>query len=369
MDDLLKNAIKYYNNGKKLYEANDKTKAMKYFESSLNMINEFKKLKPDELSNINTVINTINNTEADCIKYLKQDNVFDLITKNNIEAIKKIEHINFREIDANGNTVLHHAIDVGDTGILKEMFKKGGMIDTVNGNGNTLLEYACMKRDPNIIAFMANHGSNMQKHLFFRKGDNKFYLNKSDIDMAIMLKLIIINRLKVKKENENYSSFSFLEKFFNLSDLVGLDKFTIRDILIGLHQMFNNKESYKSYSQIITEDLVEFETNKTGTKNEINKCIYTKIDIILSNMVPFINYPYNIASIFIVKNEIKYLMKNILRYNKKDFKNILMTKLFEDYIQTGIFPEDYIGIIVYNILSKINLSKELNDTSLSLKGL
>ena len=31
-----------------------------------------------------------------------------------------------------------------------------------------------------------------------------------------------------------------------------------------------------------------------------------------------------------------------------------MTKLFEDYIQTGLFPEDYIGIIVYNILSKIN---------------
>jgi hypothetical protein len=353
MDDLLAKAIKYYNDGKKLYDTNDKTKAMKYFESSLNIINEFKRLKPDELSNLNTVINVINNTEADCIKYLQTDNVFDLITKNNLEAIKKIEHINFREIDGNGNTVLHHAIDVGDTGILKEMFKKGGLIDTVNGNGNTLLEYACIKRDPNIIAFMANHGANMQKHLFFRKGDNKFYLNKSDIDIAIMLKLIIVNRLKVKKEQiekSDYASFVFLEKYFNLSELVGFDKFTIRDILLGLHQMFNNKESYKSYSQIINEELIEFENNKHM------KCIYNKIDIILSNMVPFINYPYNIASIFIVKNEIKYLMKNILRYNKKDFKNILMTKLFEDYIQTGLFPEDYIGIIVYNILSKINLS-------------
>ena len=29
MDDLLTKAIKYYNNGKKLYDANDKTKAMK----------------------------------------------------------------------------------------------------------------------------------------------------------------------------------------------------------------------------------------------------------------------------------------------------------------------------------------------------
>jgi hypothetical protein len=357
MDELLTKAMKYYNNGKKLYEANDKTKAKKMFEHSLNAINEFKKFNPEGLNNINTIIQT---TEVECMKYLKVPenyNVFNLVTKNDLEAIKNIEHINFREIDANGNTVLHHAIDVGDTGILKEMFKKGGMIDTVNGNGNTLLEYACLKKDPNIIEFMANHGANMQKHLFFRKGDNKFYLNKSDIDMAIMLKIIIVNRLKVKSDLSNkldktdYASFAFLEKYINLNDLIGFDKYTVRDMLIGLHHMFNNKESYKSYSQIINEELMEFESNKT---NEINKCIYTKLDIILSNMVPFINYPYNIASIFIVKNEIKHLMKNVLRYNKKDFKNILMTKLFEDYIQTGLFPEDYIGIIVYNILSKVN---------------
>ncbi len=354
MDDILTKAMKYYNDGKKLYESNDKTKAKKLFERSLDAINEYKKLKPEALTNINTIIQT---TEVECIKYLNiSTNVFELISKNDLESIRKIEHINFREIDANGNTVLHHAIDVGDMGILKEMFKKGGMIDTVNGNGNTLLEYACLKKDPNIIEFMANHGANMQKHLFFRKGDNKFYLNKSDIDMAIILKIIIVNRLKVKNENQDindksyYASFVFLEKYFNLTDLIGFDKYTVRDLLIGLHQMFNNKESYKSYSKIINEELLEFENNK------LIKCIYTKMDIVLSNIVPFINYPFNVASIFIVKNEIKYLMKNVLRYNKKDFKNILMTKLFEDYIQTGLFPEDYIGIIVYNILSKINLT-------------
>ena len=346
MDELLTKAMKYYNNGKKLYEANDKAKAKILFEHSLNAISEFKKLHPDKLNSINTVVQA---TEVECIKYLNvpENNVFNLVTKNDLEAIKQIKHINFREINANGNTVLHHAIDVGDTGILKEMFKKGGMIDTVNGHGNTLLEYACLKKDPNIIEFMAKHGANMQKHLFLRKGE-KFYLNKSDIDMAIMLKIIIVNRLKTI--NTNYTSFAFLEKHFNLTDLIGFDRYTIKDVLIGLHYMFNNKESYKSYSQIITEEIIEFETNN----NDNNKCIYTKLDIILSNIVPFINYPFNIASIFIVKNEIKYLMKNILRYNKKDFKKVLMTKLFEDYIQSSLFPEDYIGIIVYNILSKVN---------------
>jgi hypothetical protein len=94
--------------------------------------------------------------------------------------------------------------------------------------------------------------------------------------------------LKVKSDLSNkldktdYASFAFLEKYINLNDLIGFDKYTVRDMLIGLHHMFNNKESYKSYSQIINEELMEFESNKT---NEINKCIYTKIDIILLGVI------------------------------------------------------------------------------------
>jgi hypothetical protein len=86
----------------------------------------------------------------------------------------------------------------------------------------------------------------------------------------------------------------------------------------------------------------------------LNKCIYNMVDIILTNMVPFINYPFNISSVFIIKEELKWLMRdNILKNNKNDFKNILMNSLFEKYITTGLFAEDYIGVIVYNILSKI----------------
>ena len=72
----------------------------------------------------------------------------------------------------------------------RRLLKSHENIYILDDNGNTLLEYACLKKDPNIIAFMASHGSNMQKHLFFRKGDTKHYLHKSDIDMAILLKLI-----------------------------------------------------------------------------------------------------------------------------------------------------------------------------------
>ncbi len=337
---ILKKALKLYVTGKDIYNSNDKEKAKLYFEKSLNTLTELKNI--DKIKKYTQLIET---TEADCIKYLKtSNNIFEMVQKNDLEGIKNIEHINFREINEFGNTVLHHAIDVGDTGILKEILKKGGMIDTVNGNGHTLLEYACLKKDPNMIQFMINHGSNMQKHLFFRKGENKYYLNKSDIDMAILLKLVCFNSLKT----DSQLSFSFLDNFFNTSDLVGFDKFTIRDIMKGLHYMFKNKDSYETYKKIIIEELTVFEETKTLTK-----CIYNKIDLVLVNLVPFINYPFNIGSIFVLKNEIKHLIKYILVNNKKDYKNILLSKLFEYYIQTNLFPEDYIGIIVYNILSKL----------------
>jgi hypothetical protein len=337
-EEILKKAIKLYITGKEEYNRN-KNIARKLFESSLDTL----KL----LKNSNNFSQLIQTTEAECIKYINtSSNIFELIKINDIESIKNIEHINFRDIDENGNTVLHCAIDIGDTGILKELFKKGGMIDTVNGNGNTLLEYACLKKDPNIISFIIMHGGNMKKHLFFRKGDIKYYLNKSDIDMAILLKLIIVNSIN----KTEYTNFIFLEKYFNINELIGLDKYTFKDLMIGLNFMFNGKDSYKDYKNILIEELNTFEQQKNLTK-----CIYNKLDIVLSSLVPFINYPFNMASIFLLKNEIKYLIKYILNINKNDFKNLLMNKLFDTYIQTNLYPEDYIGIIIYNLLSQINI--------------
>ena len=71
------------------------------------------------------------------------------------------------------------------------------------------------------------------------------------------------NNILAKKEfikiNEldAYPTKVLTQDNFNLNELIVFDKYTIRDMLIVLHQMFNNKESYKSYSQIINEDLIE----------------------------------------------------------------------------------------------------------------
>ena len=186
MNQDLQNVLELYSNGKKNYNENS-SKALYFFKQSMNEIKNIKK----SYENIeDSDMSLLNSTEIECKKYLmKNINLFNIISKNNIELIKKIKKINFTEINKKGNTILHHCIDIGDTMILKELLKKGGCIDQINEDGNTLLEYACLKKDPNIINFLINHGADLKKHLYFRGKDKVLYLNKSDIDSAILLKV------------------------------------------------------------------------------------------------------------------------------------------------------------------------------------
>jgi hypothetical protein len=337
----LETTLKLYELGKKTLNI-DRDKAVLFFKKAIDNINLLKKLNVDT-----SKLSILQTTETECFKFIKnKKNVFQLIDESDINEIKKIDNINFREINSDGNTVLHHCINIGDTSILKELLKKGGCIDQVNGNGNTLLEYACLNKDPNLINFLLKHGANMNKHLFFRKNFTEAYLNKSDIDSAILLKLVIKNC----KDKDN-SLFAFLENYFSWNELVGLNKHTIMDLSIGLTTMFKNKKCYETFKQLIVDDLNNYKGN--NLKKRINK-----VDLILYNLIPFINYPYNIGNNVILKNELKYLIKNTLKKNKNNYKNILLNEIFDIYIKTGLFPEDYIGILVYQLISK--LQKKLN---------
>lgn len=347
MDQELENALKLYLIGKKRINDNN-PKSLAYLKKSIQNINLIKKNFKDISDE---KLNIINMTEADCKKILgNYENVFELITRNNLNSIKKISSFNFREINENGDTILHHCINVGDTFILKELLKRGGCIDQVNGNGNTLLEYACLKKDPNIINFLISHGANLKKHLFFRKSDIHYYLNKSDIDCAILLRVIINN----SKDNNKFESFSFLKDYFSLNELIGLEKYTIKDLCIGLTNMFKNKHSLNTYKNIIIEDLKLFKSNGNLKKN------FNKIDIVLFNLIPFISYPFqNVCNSYIIKNELKYLVKKILKDTDKsnDLRELLLNNLFDIYIKNDLYPKDYIGILIYQILNKFNKIK------------
>ena len=349
MEQELENALKLYLIGKKNINS-DNPRSLSYLKKSIENITEIKQkfnnISDDKLS-------IINMTEADCKKILENyNNVFDLITKNDLKSVKKIMNFNFREINDKGDTILHHCISVGDTTILKELLKRGGCIDQVNGDGHTLLEYACLKKDPNIINFLINHGANLKKHLFFRKKENQIYLNKSDIDCAILLRVIINN----SKNNNDMSSFTFLKDYFSLNELVGLEKYTVKDICIGLTNMFKSKQSYNTYKNLIIDDLNNYKINNNGNlKKNINK-----LDIILFDLIPFISYPFpNVGNSYIIKNELKYLVKKVLKDSNSsdDLRELLLNKLFDVYIGTNLYPKDYIGILIFQILNKFNKIK------------
>ena len=336
---------------------NDIHLALEYARKVLNNL-EKQDIKKHLKKSLN-LLRTLNQTEevTDLItltnieyKKSKKINTFKLIKTNNLNKIKKLKNINFTEIDKYGNTVLHSCIKIGDIEILKELLKKGGTINSVNGNGHTLLEYACLCKDPNIINTLLLLGADMKKHLFFRKGNDKYYLNKNDIDMAIIIKLLIF-RFKLNEER-NIENFNFLLKYFNLNELIGLDRFTISNLIVGLEELFNGKKCFETYKNIIIEELDYFDYCE---KNGIKTCFNSKLDIILINIVPFINYPFNISSEFYLTKEIKILLNHYIKNNKKNYKNLIMNYIFQNYIETNLFKEDFIGIILYKLIKNIKL--------------
>lgn len=327
-------ALKY---AKKVLKNLDRPNIKKHLKKSLQLLKKF-----DKTEEINDLISQ---TESQ-YKKVKNTNLFKLISKNEIKKIDKIKKYDFREFNQYGNTILHHCIKVGDSEILKILLKKGGNINEINGNGHTLLEYACLCKDPNIINILLLLGADMKKHLFFRKGNNKFFLYKNDIDLAILLKILVFKSFNYT----DYKNFEFLLKYFNINEFIGLEKFTIKNILCGLNNLFENKNSYITYKNIVEEEL-EFYLKNT----QIDNCYKCPLDIILINLVPFINYPFNITSDFIIRKELEYCIKKILNENKKNYKNLLLNYIFSKYIETKLFKEDYIGIIVYRIIKDLKI--------------
>ena len=44
----------------------------------------------------------------------------------------------------------------------------------------------------------------------------------------------------------------------------------------------------------------------------------------------------------------------IFHYKIENYKEIIMNKLFEIYIKTNLYQEDFIGILIYQLINKFN---------------
>ena len=373
-NELLKKYYKTYNEGIKKYNM-DKDKAFDCFKESLNILQDLRKHHNNKIKKHEKLLEE---SESECHKYInltlestiesesiqtKKTNNKDLLKeleKGDLNLIKtaKYGEIDFSENIFSNETLLHIAINHGDTLFLKYAFILGARIDTTNKIGNTLLEYACLQQDPNMINFLGKYGANMQKHLYFRSGNEKYINNNNPIDICILLKLVLSyipnNNSDKKIHNKIYNKIKLLQNVINLDDKINLNKFTYKELLIGLMYLLNKlpEDNALTYLNIITEELNFVMTNKLG-------CPHNKVELILVNLVPFIDYQYNLSIDWVIILELKYLIINLIKkkkkYNSFDIKNELMNTIWETYIKTELIQEDYLGCLISQWITKIKV--------------
>lgn len=351
----LKKCFKSFLMAKKLIDS-DKDKSFEYFKQSLKYINLAKKNVNDkDLSDL------LEETETECNKYInltvektieRDDdkiidlNLFDIIEKGELDLLKNIKsyHLNFNVYDEEGNTPIHKAIKYGDTTFIKMGLKLGAPIDIVNRAGNTALEYACLEKDPNMIEFLLKNGSDMKKHLLFREGSKKNKSNQNYIDCSIILKIIFSY-----PEAESYEELNFLSDLFKKDELIGFNEHTYLDLIKCLMTLLNkiNKDNKETYLLIIREELTYPLKASLG-------CPRNKLEILLTYLVPFIEYPFNVSEDWYINLELKYLIIKNLK-QKDFFKTNLLNFLWENYIKNNILQDEYLGNLISQWVSKIKV--------------
>lgn len=372
VNELLKKYYKNYTDGKKMYKTN-KEKSFDHFKESLEIL---KILRENYSNKIKKHEKLLEESETECHKYISLTiestiesefvknttiNINELATeleKGELSLIKtaKYGEINFTD-NINNETILHLAIKNGDTTFLKYAFRLGARIDTTNEIGNTLLEYACLQQDPNMINFLGDYGANMQKHLYFRSGDFKHVNNNNPIDICILLKIILsyipqkVNDKTIN--NKIYNKIKLLQNLLNINDKINLNNYTYGDLLKGLMFLLNKlpEDSAITYLNIINEELNNI-SNKLG-------CPKNKLELLLINLVPFIDYPFNISVDWVITLELKYLILNLIKkkkkYNSFDIKKNLMNLLWDTYLKNQIIQEDYLGCLISQWIVKIKV--------------
>lgn len=358
-DNKVKKSLKSYLMAKKYLNKDDNT-AFEYFKQSLKYINLVKNGNKNLDKDINDVLTL---TENECNKYINMTvektiekekdikielNLFDIIEKGKIDELKKFKsyQLDFNIFDEEGNTPIHKAVKFGDTVFLKTAFKLGASLDATNKSGYTVLEYACLEKDPNMINFLLKNGADMKKHLLFREGNKKYVNNQNYIDCAIILKIIFSY-----PENEEYEDLNFLLNVFNPEDKIGFDDYNYLDLVKCLSSLLNkhNPENKDLYLEIIRDEL------HFPLKNSIG-CPNNKLEIILTYLVPFINYPFNISSDWLINLELKYLIIKLLKEKPSfnlEIKGELINYLWENYIKNNIFQDEYLGNLICQWVTKL----------------
>ena len=356
VDNNIKKCLKSYLTGKKYFDT-DKNKAFEYFKQCLKYLSmiedkeKYKDILKDTETECNKMITlTVEQSIEKDVSQESQFNLFNLIEIGNVDELKKIKshHLNFHIYDEIGNTPLHKAVKFGDTTFIKCCLKLGCPVDIVNKEGFTLLEYACLEKDPNMINFLLKNGTDMKKHLFFRDGEKKNLQRQNYMDIAIIIKLILLH-----EPIDDIKDIVFLFNYFKENELIGFNEITYNEFFKYLQSLLNklSLESKESYLSLIRDELV------FPLKSSL-ECPNNKLELLLVYLIPFIDYNFNLSIDWYIHLELKYffirLLKESQQINEKE-KNIVLTYVWDNYVKTNLIEDEYLGNLISQWLSKIKV--------------
>ena len=367
--------LKSYLTGKK-YVDNDDEKSLLYFKQCISLLNDIKgRYKLEE-----NILSVIDETETECSKMLSKaiekniekpiifnpnndgdSELFDIVDTGDINKLKKFKfgECKFNIYNEEGLTPLHYAIKVGDTAFIKGALKLGASVDQTNMSGHTLLEYACLEKDPNMINFITDCGADMKKHLIFRNG--KLFNNKgSYIDILLLEKYIM-----TVDGNSKIVHLNWIFNYINKDTYIDLEhnesnhknvKIKMYDLILKLDNLISSfdKNTLDTYLSIIKDELLYELNNKFGCPNN-------KLEIILYNLVPFLNNidSCNLKLDWLIRLEFKYIilqiLKNKLKINISFLKNELFKNINEKYINTQLMTHTMCQIYISQWLLKIKV--------------
>lgn len=368
MDKELKLALKAYKKAQE-FKTIDRKKSTLYLYKSLQTLGNLKSKNEDKYKDIITetemkckdlLDSTIKQTETE---HYSREFIEEKLINGDLDFFKKhsFHTKTILKFNNKGNTLVHEAIELGDSSVVKILLCNNDVsLSSLNIKGHTLLEHAVFCKDSNMAEFLINHGADIEKISFYRNNKKiQLKLKVNNIDVACLLKILVLNS---PGENKIDERLLFLNDHFGFDKECGIGNFTFKTVMLGISHLL--LDYLDTYTEILKEEL-NFALRKSIS------CYRSKLEILMYNILPFmeiklkdvgLKYTFTISSENMIVRELRYSLskqiknKKISEITDKD-KMEFVNKIYKDYVNSGLYKEDYIGIQINKILRKLKQHK------------